>query len=100
IKYGGGEIAVQLEQEEGRVIITVADRGAGIPEAQCEAVKRPFVRLETARSNTTGSGLGLAIVERAARLHGGEFVLENRAEGGLAAKLLLSEKFGGSTMQS
>jgi len=89
VKYGDGEITVQLAQEGGKVVLAVMDRGAGIPVEQHEAVIRPFIRLETARSNATGSGLGLAIVERAARLMGGEFRLENRAEGGLEAKLLL-----------
>ena len=89
IKYGGGEITVQFRQDGDRVILAVADRGAGIPAGQREAVKRPFVRLENARSNTTGSGLGLAIVARAARLHGGEFYLEDRAGGGLEARLVL-----------
>ena len=89
VKYGGGEISVQLRQDGNRVVIAVADRGAGIPAAQREAAKRPFVRLESARSDATGSGLGLAIVERAARLHGGELQLEDRAEGGLVARLVL-----------
>ena len=91
VKYGGGEITVQLRQDGGRVILSVADRGIGIPAAQREAVKRPFARLESARSDTTGSGLGLAIVERAARMHGGEFVLADNAAGGLVAKLVLPQ---------
>ena len=89
VKYGGGGITVQLRQEENKVVIAVADCGAGIPDDQHEAVKRPFVRLDAARSDATGSGLGLAIVERAARLHGGEFHLENDIDGGLVAKLVL-----------
>ncbi len=89
VKYGGGEIAVQLGQDGNRIALAVADRGAGIPAAQREVAKRPFVRLESARSDATGSGLGLAIVERTARLHGGEFHLEDRAGGGLAASLVL-----------
>ena len=89
VKYGSGEITVRLWQDGNRVILMVADRGPGIPAAQCEAAKRPFVRMESARSDTTGSGLGLAIVERAMRLHGGEFHLENRAGGGLEARLVL-----------
>ena len=89
IKYGSGEITVQFRQEGDRIILVVADRGAGIPAEQREAAKRPFVRLENARSNTTGSGLGLAIVARTARLHGGEFYLEDRAGGGLEARLVL-----------
>lgn len=89
IKYGGGEITVQLCQAEHAIMLSVADRGAGIPAEQCETVKRSFVRRENARSNTTGAGLGLAIVERATRLHGGKFYLEDRAGGGLEAKLVL-----------
>lgn len=89
IKYGGGEITIQLRQAENAIMLSVADRGTGIPAGQREAAKRPFVRLESARSNTTGSGLGLAIVERIARLHGGEFHLEDREEGGLVARLVL-----------
>lgn len=89
IKYGGGEITVHLKQEEGNVVLAVEDRGPGIPAAQRAAVKRPFVRLESARSDSTGSGLGLAIVERAARLHHGEFILAENAAGGLVAKLVL-----------
>jgi len=89
IKYGGGEIAVRLHETEEGVELSVADRGTGIPDGQHEAVKRPFVRLQAARSDAGGSGLGLAIVERAARLHGGQFHLEQRDGGGLLARLVL-----------
>lgn len=95
VKYGGGEISVQLGQDGNRVILSVADRGAGIPAAQREAAKRPFVRLECPRSDATGSGLGLAVVERAARLHGGELQLEDRAGGGLVARLVLPARLAG-----
>jgi len=89
IKHGGGEITVRLWREEGNIMIAVADHGTGIPHAQHATVKRPFVRLESARSNSTGSGLGLAIVERAARLHDGEFILGDNETGGLLVKLVL-----------
>ena len=95
VKYGCGEITVQLGQDRNRVVLAVADRGAGIPAAQREAAKRPFVRLESARSDATGSGLGLAIVERTARLHGGEFYLEDRPGGGLVARLVLPAGLAG-----
>jgi two-component system osmolarity sensor histidine kinase EnvZ len=89
IKYGGGEIAVTLRSTDDVVELSVADRGAGIPDGQRESVKRPFVRLQAARSDAGGSGLGLAIVERAARLHGGQFHLVPHEGGGLVAKLVL-----------
>ncbi|MDP1595137.1 MAG: ATP-binding protein [Gallionella sp.] len=91
IKYGGGEITVRLYSEAGKAVLAVLDRGTGIPAEQRESVKRPFIRLEAARSDVTGAGLGLAIVERAARLHHGEFSLDERAGGGLVAKLVLPQ---------
>lgn len=89
IKYGGGEITVRFAQTQQAVEISVADMGVGIPAHERETVKRPFVRLNAARSDTTGSGLGLAIVERAAQLHGGKFILSESIGGGLIAKLVL-----------
>ena len=92
IKYGGGEITVRLYNEAGKVVLAVIDQGGGIPEARRESVKRPFIRLDVARSDVTGSGLGLAIVERAARLHHGKFELSEREGGGLVAKLILPQQ--------
>ncbi len=89
IKYGGGEITVQLAVQGEQLVLAVADRGAGIPAAQRAVVKRPFIRLESARSNATGSGLGLAIVDRSVKLCGGEFHLEEREGGGLVASVIL-----------
>jgi two-component system osmolarity sensor histidine kinase EnvZ len=86
-KYAGGQIAVETRAENGEMLIDVLDRGPGIPHAEIERLKRPFTRLEHARSNATGTGLGLAIVERVARLHGGALELLARDGGGLIARL-------------
>lgn len=86
-KYGDGEIRVETRHEQGDILIDVLDRGPGIPEDEVERLKRPFTRLENARSNASGTGLGLAIVERIARLHGGRLELLNREGGGLIARL-------------
>jgi signal transduction histidine kinase len=55
-----------------------------------ERVFDPFVRLESSRAqHTGGTGLGLGIARNIARAHGGDLVLENRPDGGLAARLSL-----------
>ena len=70
-----------------RVVLTVADRGPGIPEDQrAHAVER-FVRLEQSRSQP-GSGLGLSLASAVAHLHQGELRLEDNAPG-LRAVILL-----------
>jgi signal transduction histidine kinase len=74
------EITVGARREANRVLLTVADRGPGIPEAdRARAVER-FVRL-TPDPAEPGSGLGLSLAAAVARLHGGELTLEDNAPG-------------------
>lgn len=81
LKYAGdGPITVKARREGDSALLEVWDQGPGIPEDQLERVKRPFARLESARSNTAGAGLGLAIVDRVARCHGGQFQLLGRPQ--------------------
>lgn len=89
-KYGHDTpIELGLEANEDQWIISVRDHGPGIPEGSAEQLKRPFSRLDTARSNANGTGLGLAIVDRFVRRHSGKLVLENHPEGGLVASIRL-----------
>jgi two-component system osmolarity sensor histidine kinase EnvZ len=91
LRYAGSESAVELglSPAAGEFGIEVLDRGPGIPPQDVERIKRPFARLEAARSNTAGAGLGLAIVERIARSHNGRLDLLPRPGGGLIARLVL-----------
>jgi hypothetical protein len=74
------EIVVRALNEGDRILLTVADSGPGIPEAdRARAVER-FVRLEQSRSQP-GSGLGLSLASAVARLHGGELMLEDNHPG-------------------
>ncbi len=88
-KYGGGDILLQATVAQGEVRIEVVDRGPGIPAAEAERLKRPFTRLESARTGAGGTGLGLAIVDRVARLHDGRLELLPNPGGGLIARLTL-----------
>jgi signal transduction histidine kinase len=73
-------IAVTAGVVGDRVVLTVADRGPGIPEnMRAHAVER-FVRLEESRS-LPGSGLGLSLAAAVAHLHQGELRLEDNAPG-------------------
>jgi hypothetical protein len=72
---GTPEIVVRAANEGDRVLLTVADSGPGIPEADRSRVVERFVRLEQSRSQP-GSGLGLSLAAAVARLHGGELTLE------------------------
>ena len=88
-KYGGTEITLSASTKSGWLHLEVGDNGPGIPEGEIERLKRPFTRLENARTNASGTGLGLAIVERVARTHGGRLELLPNTNGGLLARLSL-----------
>jgi two-component system osmolarity sensor histidine kinase EnvZ len=91
LRYAGSTSPVELAlggtAEE--FSIEIRDSGPGIPPGDAERMKRPFARLDTARSNAAGAGLGLAIVDRIARSHNGRLELLPRAGGGLIARLAL-----------
>jgi len=89
LRYAGEPVDVEARREGAQIVIEVLDRGRGIPEGEAERLKRPFTRLDEARSGHGGAGLGLAIVERVARTHGGRLELLPRPGGGLTARLSL-----------
>lgn len=86
----GGAADVTLSAEQGQAIVTIGDRGPGIPEAERRRVFDPFYRLEASRSRDTGgSGLGLAVAHAVITGHGGAIALEDRAGGGLLVRVSL-----------
>jgi signal transduction histidine kinase len=87
---GEGDIHIAAKQAEGRVLLSVADHGSGIPAADRPRVIERFVRLEASRSKP-GAGLGLSLVAAVAHLHGGELLLEDN-EPGLRATLSLPQR--------
>jgi signal transduction histidine kinase len=77
-KYGrsGGWLGVTTTLDEGVLVVTVEDRGAGIPEQYRDKVFEPFWRMSDKLSDgVTGTGIGLDIARKLARLHGGDLVL-------------------------
>jgi len=90
LHYAGGAVEIETRRDGSRVLVEVMDRGPGVPQMEAERLKRPFTRLDEARSGRGGAGLGLAIVDRVARAHGGQFELAARSGGGLVARLRLS----------
>lgn len=74
------EIVVKAGSEGDRIMLSVEDRGPGIPKSDRGRVVERFVRLERSRSEP-GSGLGLSLASAVARLHGGELKLEDNHPG-------------------
>jgi two-component system phosphate regulon sensor histidine kinase PhoR len=85
----GTTIELDAAAGNGHVVLTVADRGPGIPETDLGRVFERFYRVDKARSRPGGTGLGLAIVKHLVELHGGEVRAANRPGGGAVLTIQL-----------
>ena len=78
-----GMVAVSISEEMGRVAITVADNGIGLP-AERERIVEPYM---TTRAR--GTGLGLAIVKKIVEEHLGQIGFSDRPGGGTLVTIIL-----------
>ena len=83
----GGTLTITVSQQRGWVTISFADTGVGIAEALEERAVDPFFT-----TKTYGTGLGLTLVEKIVAIHGGNFSLTRKSDGGMAARINLPEK--------
>jgi len=79
--------------DEWERVLTITDRGNGIPDVELTRVREAFY---TKRRG--GSGLGLAIAERFAESHGGRIELENLNPTGFVARIVLPAPEGAGKM--
>lgn len=73
------EIAVIFDK--AKVLITVANKGDVIAEADIQNIFQPFFRADSAK-NKPGSGLGLTLTKRILSLHKGTIIVESNPEKG------------------
>jgi signal transduction histidine kinase len=72
------------------VVLTVADAGSGIADADLQRIFQRFARAEPHRSRQTGGlGLGLAIVQAIAEAHGGSVRVQSTFGHGSVFEILL-----------
>lgn len=90
----GSVITIGIARErdaEGaeHVVVSVADRGPGIPPDELELVFDKFVQSSKTKTGSGGTGLGLAIAREILNAHGGTVRASNRPEGGAEFRLTL-----------
>ncbi len=82
------ELSASIEGDT--MVMSVADRGPGIPLADREHIFDKFYRvLGQQRQTRVGSGLGLAVCKGLVEAHGGTIWMENRAGGGSVFRFTL-----------
>lgn len=85
-KWARSRIEISCEIKDGRLLVTVADDGPGIPIEEIEKVKRRGYKLDESKP---GHGQGLGIVDDITSLYGGSMSLTTSVLGGLHAELNL-----------
>jgi len=88
IKYSpaGGEITLSMAREEENgtawAVVSITDRGLGIPSADLPYIFEPFHRAENIAYTIQGTGVGLASVTQVLEQHGGTIsVVSQQGEG-------------------
>lgn len=70
-RHGAPPIEIEVQEENGQAVLSVADQGAGIPATEHERAFTPFQKLPSDAS-ANGTGLGLALVRQIAQHHAGD----------------------------
>lgn len=80
----GSPIRLSAARESDRLIVTVADQGAGIESAEQPFIFDKFFRGRQHRSSARGTGMGLAISKAIVEAHKGGISAANQSNGGAA----------------
>lgn len=76
---GGGLVTVEVVDDGAEALISVSDRGLGVPDADRDRIFERFVRLD---GSTAGTGIGLYLVKALVDAHGGKIVVTDAPGGG------------------
>jgi two-component system sensor histidine kinase KdpD len=92
VKFSPPESPIDIEASvyDGDLLVSVKDRGSGIPMTETRKVFERFYQLEDALHHSSqGIGLGLYIAKKIVEAHGGEIWCELREGGGSVFSFIL-----------
>ena len=93
VKYSpdGGQVTVsiRLDEPSAEAVLTVKDRGVGIPATDIPKLFTTFHRGSNVVGRITGSGIGLVSVKQIVEQHGGAVTVESREGGGTTVSVRL-----------
>ncbi|HJX34514.1 MAG TPA: two-component system sensor histidine kinase CreC [Desulfatiglandales bacterium] len=83
------QLKVITEMDDSNLTLTVTDEGPGIPDYALEKIFNKFFSLKRPDTGKKSTGLGLSFVKEVAELHNGKVSVENLAQGGAQAVLVI-----------
>jgi signal transduction histidine kinase len=91
LRHGlGRPITVTVTTQDDALVLSVADRGEGVPTDQVPYMTEPFWRLDESRQRKSGGyGLGLSLCDRVAAGHGGTLTITSAPGAGTTVTLTL-----------
>jgi signal transduction histidine kinase len=80
LRHGAGTVHLSAAAEGEELMVSVSDKGPGLPPDFADQAFERFARAESGRTSS-GAGLGLAIVRAVAEAHGGTVSIDGRGDG-------------------
>ena len=71
-------LTISAREEDGSIVISVADQGPGVPEHEQARIFDKFYRGDLNRQSIAGTGMGLTIAREIVKAHGGRIWLHSR----------------------
>lgn len=92
-KYSQEAIEVSISKKNGKVNLSISDRGIGIPHDELNQIFERFYRVDKARARKTGgSGLGLSIAKTLADKNDIEIKVTSEINQGTTFTLIIDEE--------
>ena len=90
LKYSTDDVVVSVAAQNGTVVISVRDRGIGIPNEELTSLFTRFGRASNARNKgISGSGIGLYVARKIVEVHQGSIAVESRENEGSTFRVTL-----------
>jgi two-component system sensor histidine kinase ArlS len=80
--------SMKLSYSENKIIVTILDKGKGIPGEELQYIFQPFYRVNE-NSSEEGFGLGLSLSERIIKLHKGNITVNSQLNKGSSFTITL-----------
>lgn len=88
-KYSNNkQVTVYIASSDSQIIITIKDRGIGIPESEIPFIYDPFFRASNTKMYE-GYGIGLPLTRNVIKLHQGQLIVQSALNSGTTVQVKL-----------